>query len=520
MKKEFDAHKETHWADRAASKIIAEKGDKKDYVCASGITPSGVVHIGNFREIMTTYLVAQALLHKKKKVRFIYSWDDYDAFRKVPADITKTWEQHLGLPLTAVPDPWKCHNSYAAHFKNKLEEEIAPFNFPVQFISQTQQYTSCVYAEEIKKALQDRNKIASILNKFREEPLPEDWIPLEVFCTKCGKNDTRVLKYDENYLVHYECDCGNSEETDFRKKGNIKLLWRVDWPMRWHYEKVDFEPGGKDHSTAGGSFDTGKEIIKAVWSRDAPTYQMYDFVRVKGAGGKISSSAGNALTIRDVLEVYEPRIVLWMFANYRPNSEFAISFDLDVLKIYEDFDRCERIHYGIEQPENKGETEKQKRIYELSASKPQKTMPDQPTFRHLTMLTQIYEGDIKKATQGFKGDTIAMRAQCAWNWIKKYAPEDMRFNIHATITDEAKEMISSSQRQALILLRDRLKKKNFDDQALFNEFYAICDELKIKNTEFFEGAYLALIGKRRGPKLTHLILAMDKKRLLTLLDQL
>jgi len=41
-----------HWADETAAKIIFEKGEKELYTCASGITPSGTVHIGNFREII------------------------------------------------------------------------------------------------------------------------------------------------------------------------------------------------------------------------------------------------------------------------------------------------------------------------------------------------------------------------------------------------------------------------------------------------------------------------------------
>ena len=72
-----------HWADLAAEKVIQEKVDKKQYTVAAGITPSGTVHIGNFREIITVDLVKRALEKRGKKVRFIYSWDDYDVFRKV-----------------------------------------------------------------------------------------------------------------------------------------------------------------------------------------------------------------------------------------------------------------------------------------------------------------------------------------------------------------------------------------------------------------------------------------------------
>ena len=78
-----------HWADQTAEKIIRERGDLDVYTCASGITPSGTVHVGNFREIISVDLVVRALRSRGKNVRFIYSWDDYDVFRKVPANMPK-----------------------------------------------------------------------------------------------------------------------------------------------------------------------------------------------------------------------------------------------------------------------------------------------------------------------------------------------------------------------------------------------------------------------------------------------
>ena len=96
----------THWADIYADKIIREKGDKECYTCASGITPSGTVHIGNFREIISVDLVVKALRAKGKNVRFIYSWDDYDVFRKVPKNMPQPelLETFLRKPITLVPD--------------------------------------------------------------------------------------------------------------------------------------------------------------------------------------------------------------------------------------------------------------------------------------------------------------------------------------------------------------------------------------------------------------------------------
>ena len=88
MEKKRKIQKEKmHWADATAEKIIKIKGDKEIYTLASGITPSGVVHIGNFRELITVDFVKRALEKRNKKVRFVFSWDDYDAFRKVPQNI-------------------------------------------------------------------------------------------------------------------------------------------------------------------------------------------------------------------------------------------------------------------------------------------------------------------------------------------------------------------------------------------------------------------------------------------------
>ena len=106
-----------HWADKAAERVIKEKGNKSGYVCASGITPSGTIHIGNFREIITTDLIAKALQKKGKSVKFLYSWDDFDRLRKIPPNVDKKWAGYIGMPPSKVPDPFNCHESYALHFE-------------------------------------------------------------------------------------------------------------------------------------------------------------------------------------------------------------------------------------------------------------------------------------------------------------------------------------------------------------------------------------------------------------------
>jgi lysyl-tRNA synthetase class I len=87
-----------HWAEKIAKQLIQNHPERQTFVCASGISPSGSVHIGNFREIVTTYFVTKALGKYKKNVRFIFSWDDFDRFRKVPMNIDPAFERYIGMP--------------------------------------------------------------------------------------------------------------------------------------------------------------------------------------------------------------------------------------------------------------------------------------------------------------------------------------------------------------------------------------------------------------------------------------
>ena len=65
-----------YWADKLADEVIRRKPDKEVYVCAAGISPSGSVHIGNFRDIATSYFVCRALVRKGKKAKMLFSWDE------------------------------------------------------------------------------------------------------------------------------------------------------------------------------------------------------------------------------------------------------------------------------------------------------------------------------------------------------------------------------------------------------------------------------------------------------------
>jgi len=512
-----------HWADVAAERVIEEKGDKEKYVVAAGITPSGTVHIGNFREIITVDIVRRALEHRGKKVRFIYSWDEYDVFRKVPKNMPQqdVLHQFLRYPVVETPDTFGCHSSYVQHFEKEVESSIAQVGITPEFIYQSNMYRAGKYNEDIKIALEHNDIIKKCLNEYREEEVDENWLPITLFCEKCHKDTIKELKWLGGYMVSYLCDCGHSDKFDFRQKPLLKLKWRIDWPMRWNYEKVDFEPGGKDHSTVGGSYDTGKKISAAVWKFEAPSYVMYDFISVKGGAGKMSSSSGEVITLKDVLEVYEPELTRYLFAGTRPNKEFNISFDADAIKIYEEFDKCERIYFGQEKVNEKEEI-KQKSAYNYShIGKISTTIPFQPGFRHLTTLLQIHSMDVHKAVGHFEKDVknehdkhrLKVRAECAKNWLQKYAPEEFKF----TVQDKVVVEVSASEKKIVHLLADKILEKSWTDVELHEEIYNLCKSNNLTPQDFFKLAYRVLINKEKGPRLASFILAIGKEKVAKLL---
>ncbi len=521
------SEKSIHWADINADKIIREKGEKDVYVCASGITPSGTVHIGNFREIISVDLVARALKDKGKNVRFIYSWDDYDVFRKVPVNMPKQdlLKEYLRKPITLVPDTRGNYSSYAEANEKELEALLPVVGVNPEYIYQAERYRASEYAEGIRTALEHRDTIRALLDEHRTTPLPDDWWPVSVFSNFTDRDNTTVLDWDGEWGVTYRCeDTGKTETVDLRNTSAVKLPWRIDWPMRWKVEGVDFEPAGKDHHSEGGSFDTAKKIVKEVYGGEAPVSFQYDFIRIKGRGGKISSSSGEVISLKDVLEIYPPQIVRYLFAGTRPNTEFAISFDLDVLKIYEDYDKCERIYFGVQQVNEKKKA-KEKRIYELSqVDGIPSMMPYQVPLRHLCNLLQIHGGDIDRVIGLFDDikdeqvDRLRVRAECAWNWITQFSPEDFRFSLMSG-TDEIQSLNEEEKSAVGLLYREVEKLEEHNEKSLGEAIYRIAETCGLEPKDLFTVVYRVLIGKEKGPRLAGFMMIVGKDKLLDILKR-
>lgn len=518
-----------HWADQAATRVIGTRGEKSSYVVASGITPSGLVHIGNFREVITVDLVARALRSLGKSVRFIYSWDNFDTFRKVPKNLPDpaSFEKFLRQPIARIPDPWGTDESYAAGRIANFESDLEKVGIKPEYLYQERRYASGCYADLVRQALEKKAGIKKILDEFRATPLPDNWLPTSVYCEKCSRDEMDYERYDGEWNYSYKCSsCGFESTTDIRKTKNLKLAWRTDWPMRWHYEQVDFEPGGKDHSSEGGSYDTAKKIVTEVWGSEPPVYLQYDFVAIKGGAGKMSSSSGELYTLGQVLKVYDAQIVRWLFANQRPNHDFSLAFDEDVFRLYDEFDRAEENIFSADGEKN-NKWPLIKRTYELSTVDGQipEIKPFRPPFRELCNRLQICNLDVRRTYERYYRDLIDLdskqyqyyevRAESACHWLQNYAPEEFCYKLRQERQLPPADNLES---KAWAALQKIVMSEEFDTLSAKDLHQRIYEDV-IKFSEcppdiFFKMVYQRLIGRDQGPRLAAFLKEIGKERLL------
>ncbi len=522
-----------HWSDSIAEELIRRNPNKEEYVCAAGISPSGSIHIGNFRDIATSCFVVRALERKGKKARLVFSWDEYDRLRKVPvnvAKVTEGFDKYIGFPYVDVPNPFNTtHKTYAEFFEKEFEESINRFNIILDYRHQAEMYSSGKYSDYIITALDKREKIFDILDSFRTQTAAEgereSYYPVSIYCSNCHRDTTKIVSYsDSDKKATYTCKCGHSEEFDFKKDTNCKLAWKIDWPMRWMYEQVDFEPGGKDHAAPGGSYETSKVIAKEIFGYDAPVFKGYEFIGIRGTTGKMSGSSGLNMTPDTLLKIYQPDILLWLYARVEPNKAFDLCFDDGILRQYFEFDKQYTDYINGKADDHV------KSIMEscLLTNRKISTVPMGLLVQlgsivdfNVPMLETVFE----KIGQPYKYADFSERLDLARFWLENCSPEDANklipyrnWEVYEALTDDEKKEIE--------LLREYLVNETFTLDELNTKLYNIpkkvfgADTTDIKKHQgtFFKNVYKLLLNKEKGPRLYLFLFAIELDRYKNLLD--
>ncbi len=522
-----------HWSDKIAEEIIAKKPDKEEYVCAAGISPSGSIHIGNFRDIATSLFVMKALIRKGKKAKLLFSWDEFDRMRKVPVNVAAVrddMEKYIGAPYVDVPNPFGTDaKSYAEYFEKEFMESIDKFGIVMDYRYQAEMYRSGKYVEHVLTALDKRKEIFDILDQFRTQQAQEgerdNYYPVSIYCPKCGRDTTKILSYsDAEKTAEYECACGHKGSFDFRKDFNCKLQWKVDWPMRWMYEGVDFEPGGKDHASPGGSYDNSRVIAEKIFGYDAPVFKGYEFIGIKGTTGKMSGSSGLNLTPATLLQIYQPDVILWLYSKVEPSKAFDFCFDDGILRQYFEFDK----QYNAYKDGTADEYVSGIMENALTSGNDIHTVPMSLIAQlgsivdfNVPMMETVFE----KIGTPYKYEDFKERLELAHYWLENCSPENAN-RLCAFRNWEVYETLSEDEKKEIEILRRYIADETYTLDELNTKLYAIPKEvfgedipnLKAVQGTFFKNVYKLLLGKEKGPRLYLFLYAIQKESFLPLLD--
>jgi len=479
----------SHWADVVADKIIRAG---RPPVVSTGISPSGEIHIGNMREVLTGDAVFRALQDRGINAGFNYVADNFDPLRKVyPFLEPEVYGPLVGRPLSEIRCPCGDHASYSEHFLEPFLQALADLGIEVEVERSDQMYKSGRMTPYIVQALEARDLIAEILRERTGKQVTEEWSPFNPLCPACGQiNQAKVTGFDaRDQVVHYACDCGS--EGDVPMAGGGKLVWRVDWPARWMMLGVTVEPFGKDHATPGGSYETGERIVREVFGGEPPFPIPYEWIRLKGRGD-MSSSKGNVLAISYILEVVPPEALRYLVIRARPNRTINFDPGLPLLQLVDEIDDVNA--------RNRDE-----RSVDLSQAGGFR--PVGIPFKHLVVVSQAAHFDLDEvmeilARSGYAGadrEAVASRLTLVRRWLERFAPEEMRFAVCEDLPAVAKEL-DADQRAFLASLAEKLSGE-MDGEGIYKLVYDLAVEYEAtKPAALFQAIYLSLLGKARGPR--------------------
>ena len=373
-----------HWAEVLADNLIKTQ---KKHVLATGITPSGPIHIGNMREVLTTDAVYRSLIEKGADAEFIYIADDFDHLRKVYPYLPDSYEKYVGRPISEIPCPCKKHKSYADHYLKSFLNSLNKLGINPIVYRASEMYKSGQYTDSIKIAMENIDKIREIIENISKRTLPKNWIPFNIKCDNCNKITLTTPMLYEYPNIEYKCKCGYEGIININEGGVGKLPWRLDWPARWKMLNVTFEPFGKDLGTVGGARQTGEKIVEEIYNYTPPQYAVYEFILLKGKGA-MHSSKGTAFSSEEMLKITPPEVLRFLIMKNQPNKHIVFDPGLGLLNLVDEYDLNERVYFGKEE-KIRGMKDLEK-IYELSQPyKIPNNIPFQIPYRHLLTIMQI-----------------------------------------------------------------------------------------------------------------------------------
>ncbi|MHA1450532.1 MAG: lysine--tRNA ligase [Candidatus Hodarchaeales archaeon] len=521
------------------NKIVQERG----YIVYDEKTPSGRIHIGPGRGWVIHDVVARALRSAGLKGRFILSSDDMDPLDDIPPYLdAEVYKKYMGIPMRELPSPDGSSKSFADYYFHEATGKFDEYGIEAELESTGDRYFNGDFDWAIKKALDNKDIIDSIYRQFYGKA--PNKLPFNPVCENCGRiGTTRAYEWNsDSELVKYECatdlvkwaeGCGHKGEIS-PYGGNGKLPWKVEWAAKWPTVGVIYEIAGKDHFSKGGSRSISIRICDQVYNYPPPypstptsTGKGHEFFTIEGK--KMSTSKGSGMSFAEMTEYAPGRILKYLFVRTRPQSaiEFNIQGTDKLLSLYDEYDRTERIYYGLEEGISDKERSKQRRLYELSrVGKIPERIPPQVAFSYCVTLVQvtasideavkrlIETGHVEKNLEEWELQVVTARLKAAAKFVKTHAPERLRIRLA-----EPRKMDLDDKELSVLQDFAGLLSGKLDEEEMKEKMGQIMRENGIKARAMFKLLYETITGKSRGPRLVPFINAIGPGKVKEIIEK-
>jgi lysyl-tRNA synthetase class 1 len=497
---------------RALLERIDGKTPDKGYVLfETGYGPSGLPHIGTFGEVARTSMVRRAFQEIAPDIptKLFCISDDMDGMRKVPENLPsqEMLREHLGKPLTHVPDPFETHESYGAHMNARLCAFLDRFGFDYEFKSATELYQSGVYDATLLAALKRYDAIMKVMLPTLGEERQATYSPFLPISPTTGNVLYVPMKAvdSESGTITFDDEDG-TETTLPVTSGNVKMQWKPDMGMRWAALQVDYEMYGKDHQVSGKLYSA----ISRILGWNPPQQYCYElFLDAKGE--KISKSKGNGLTIDEWLTYATPEsLALYMFQS--PRKAKKLHFDVIPKAVDEYLTFLSKFEQGdYENP-----------VWHIHAGNPPAPETAGISFALLLNLVSAASAENTETLWGFisryapdaSPETNPLLDQLAAYAIRYYADFIKPHKQYRTPTD--------AERAALKELAETLQAQpeNTPADDLQTAVFTVGKNHGYENLrDWFKALYETLLGQTQGPRMGGFIALYGRENMVRLIEE-
>ena len=519
------------WYDKMAAEII-EREQKLGRSLSllrteMGLGASGFPHIGSLGDAARSFAVTLALREMGYRSELIAFCDDKDGLRKVPAGLPDSLVKYLGFPVSSIPDPFGCHESYGRHMSSLLLDALDKCGIEYSYMSAKETYERGLLNEEIRTLLSNAKRIGEIVKEEVGQERYTEVLPYFAVCRNCGRIYTtqasEFLSKEDKIL--YSCGgmeikgkwiagCGFKGEADIRK-GEGKLTWKSEFAARWKALDIRFEAYGKD---IADSVRINDRICREILRYEPPSHAKYEMFLDK-SGRKISKSTGNVFTPQVWFRYGSPQsLLLLMLKRFVGTRTLDVS---DIPSYMNEVDSLEDVYFGKKPAKDERELEKVKGLYEYlwALKTPEKPSIHAP-YNLLTFLAKMTpknseEVFIAEKLQSYgylkKGQELdsdlKKRIEYAFNWIKDF--EEIK---------ETAVNLSDKDRAAITELVSVLKTEE-DAEKMQNAIFNVAKKHDLPLGSFFKTLYMILLGAPQGPRLGPYLLAMGKQNVINALQR-